>query len=111
MPNDQNLTQRLREAIYNLSVETATCAVFWTQANQDAVPMHQAEIDEIINEIAAALAERDELRTKLERVRGLDRWYLCSYDGYYGGPTQKDDYGDCVMWDDLAAILAKDTTT
>jgi uncharacterized coiled-coil DUF342 family protein len=58
--------------------------------------------------LSEAISERDELRAKLERVRGLQRWYHDPYVGSPGEAVKEDDDGDYVRWSDIAAIVGED---
>lgn len=53
--------------------------------------------------LAEAIRERDELRAKLERVRGVQR-----YDVVKNGFAWTEDSGEYVRWDDIDAVIGKD---
>jgi len=63
-------------------------------------------------QLTKAEAERDELRTKLERVGGLQRWELVSVECHGGYATVDEMHpsamGDFVRWSELASIIGKD---
>lgn len=62
-----------------------------------------AKLEELRAVLTRVMKECDELRAKLERVRGLPRFVAG-----HGRAMWADDDGDYVSWADIAAIIGKD---